>query len=179
MSQLGVQSSPVAGSDLARKVGYRKPPAEHQFKKGVSGNPKGRPKEKPVGAGEPSCGVFDIVLKELGRQIKVTESGKRRKMTVLQAMVRGACNKGLQGDLKAISLLMSQARLMEQDQRRAHRRSFERNVNYKRRTSETIRKEELLGHQLPEPVPHPDDMQIDSKKERVIKRHQEPIQGRH
>ena len=26
------------------EVGYKKPPKEHQFKPGISGNPKGRPK---------------------------------------------------------------------------------------------------------------------------------------
>jgi len=151
-----------------RKVGYCSPPEEHRFKGGVSGNPKGRPKKKPAEAEEPPFELYDIITKELGRRIKVTESGKPRRMSVLQAMMRNACNKGLQGDLKAFSLLLHQVRLMEQDRRRARRRSFDRQVDYKRRTSETIRKEESWGNQPPNPVPHPDDMQIDSKRERVI-----------
>ena len=34
----------LPSSEPAYKVGYRKPPAESQFKPGRSGNPRGRPK---------------------------------------------------------------------------------------------------------------------------------------
>ena len=39
------ESQGFPASDGHQQVGYRKPPAAHQFKPGQSGNPKGRPRK--------------------------------------------------------------------------------------------------------------------------------------
>ena len=49
-------------------VGYGKPPKSGQFKKGQSGNPKGRPKG--------SLDYTTYVQQMLSAQVTVTESGK-------------------------------------------------------------------------------------------------------
>ena len=40
---------------MAGNVGYKRPPKEHQFKKGQVANPKGRPKKDPGRLIEPSA----------------------------------------------------------------------------------------------------------------------------
>jgi|SRR5580658_2525257 hypothetical protein len=75
-------------------VGYGKPPRNTQFQKGISGNPKGRPKgSKSVAA----------VLSRVGRQrVKVTVNGRVRHLTKLEASATQLSNKAASGDLKAI-----------------------------------------------------------------------------
>jgi hypothetical protein len=51
-------------------VGYRKPPREHQFKPGQSGNPKGRPRG--------SKSFTTLLVEELGTKITIQENGVRR-----------------------------------------------------------------------------------------------------
>src|ERR1035441_52827 len=79
------------------EVGYGKPPEDRQFKKGVSGNPTGRPK-KPLDFGS-----------ELDRELKskliINENGKRKVITKSVGFKRQAVNKAVSGNLQAIRLL--------------------------------------------------------------------------
>jgi hypothetical protein len=81
------------------RVGYRRPPKEHQFQKGRSGNPKGRPK-----------GVKNLATdidEECRELLVITEGGKRRVITKQRAMVKSLLNKAALGDAKAATLFFS------------------------------------------------------------------------
>lgn len=65
-------------------VGYKKPPAHKRFKKGQSGNPKGRPKN--------SKNIRNMLRDILNETIPVTENGQSRLMTKREALLRKVVN---------------------------------------------------------------------------------------
>ena len=72
------------GPNAPYKVGYRKPPANKQFKKGQSGNPGGRPRKVKSWS--------EVVAKELQRTIVVREGGKIRRLTKQEAIATRVVN---------------------------------------------------------------------------------------
>jgi hypothetical protein len=82
------------------RVGYRKPPKHSRFKKGLSGNPKGRPKRKAPEAGE-------IVMDVLNATAEYSERGRIKKaprwMLVLKTLVKFA----LKGDVRSAETLLT------------------------------------------------------------------------
>jgi len=75
------------------EVGFQRPPRHTQFRKGTSGNPKGRPREaKNLAA------VLDEALAE---KVAIVENGRRRKITKRCAMIKQLVNKAASGDLRA------------------------------------------------------------------------------
>jgi hypothetical protein len=82
-----------------REVGYAKPPEKSRFKKGVSGNPKGRPKRKPLAAG-------DIVNKVLNATAEYRERGQTKKATRRELTLRNYVRLALKGDAKAAETLL-------------------------------------------------------------------------
>jgi Family of unknown function (DUF5681) len=81
------------------QVGFGKPPKERQFRKGQSGNPKGRPR----GSRNAST-LLDELLKE---RVVVSENGRRREMTKLEAILKQLVNRAAQGDHRATQLLLA------------------------------------------------------------------------
>jgi len=91
-------SKPTNGAGAKYQVGYKKPPATHQFKKGQSGNPKGRPK------GIPS--LSELFLREASRMVTIKSGDQVREAPKREALVRRLIDMALQGDLAAARLAL-------------------------------------------------------------------------
>jgi hypothetical protein len=87
------------------ELGYRKPPKKTRFKKGKSGNPKGRPKG--------SKNMRTVFQKELNSKIPVKENGKSSRITKREAIVKQAVNKAASGDPKAMPVVFNEVRAYE------------------------------------------------------------------
>jgi hypothetical protein len=71
------------------QVGYGRPPVSTRFKKGRSGNPKGRPRNRHREV------PYDTLL---GQMVTVREEGKERRITAAEAFILQLTKKGLEGD---------------------------------------------------------------------------------
>lgn len=83
---------------MAYEIGYRRPPSSGKFKKGTSGNPKGRPKG--------TRNFLTLLDQELAQTIVVNENGKKKSISRMQAMVKRIVSGALQGDQKALLTLV-------------------------------------------------------------------------
>jgi len=89
-------------SDHDDEVGYGKPPKEHRFKKGTSGNPRGRPSR--------TKNMDSLINLELDQAITLKEGGREIRLPKRQAIVKRLVNNALKGDPRAIQYLVQYAR---------------------------------------------------------------------
>lgn len=80
------------------KVGYKKPPKHSQFKRGKSGNPKGRPKRKKES-------MSDLIGKLFNKTIKVSVNGDIKTITQAEAFLSQLYKKAIEGHGPSIKIM--------------------------------------------------------------------------
>ncbi len=79
------------------EVGYARPPQRTQFKKGLSGNPFGRPPKKPD--------FYTELTRVLHDTVTITVDGEPQQVTVQQALLLRLRDEALRGEVWAGKLL--------------------------------------------------------------------------
>jgi len=148
------------------KVGYGRPPAEHQFKKGVSGNPRGRPKRKHAAKStDPlktsSQPANQLLMDEAYRTVTLREGDQIIKLPAIQAVFRAMGVAAMKGNRFAQRTLAELVQQVENSDREAKAEYLKSMIDYKCDGERAI--EDAIGRGItpPEPVPHPDDIMID------------------
>ena len=83
------------------EVGYKKPPVHSRFKKGQSGNPRGRPRPRVRRT------VPTMLAEALQQTIYITENGKRIKVTKLEVFLKQAVNRAISGDFRSLMFVVN------------------------------------------------------------------------
>jgi hypothetical protein len=154
---------------------YRKPPVEHQFKKGKSGNPDGRPPKKKAiqpGPGALGGGIADrlsaMALDEATRPVTVREGDKVSEIPAMQALLRTMFRAASQGDTKAGRQLLEVIARAESRRADTAVEFLQFVAQYKEKHVPVFERHEREGLDPPDIYPHPDDVLIDEATGEVI-----------
>ena len=155
----------MAKHNRPRSNNYRKPPVEHQFKEGRSGNPHGRPKKKKQpGLGALGGGITDrlsaMALDEATRPVTVREGDKVSEIPAMQALLRTMFRAAAQGDTKAGRQLLEVIARAESGRTGAAFEILGYAAQYKEKYLPDFEEHEREGLDPPDIYPHPDDIII-------------------
>lgn len=150
-----------AKAEIIHDTGYKRPPQHSQFKKGRSGNPKGRPKANQSPSIAPSS--VDLTLKEARRMVTVREGDKVHQIPAIEAVVRAQYASATKGSAYAQKHIIETHQRAEKARLAQMRESNERWAGYIRAEREKHAHAARNGLPMPTTLPHPDDVVIDSE----------------
>jgi hypothetical protein len=111
----GKDDKPNEVRETAKSVGYGTPPEATRFKKGISGNPRGRPKG--------SLNVASVFTRTLRERVVINEHGQRKTVTKLEAALKQLVNKAASGEMPALRQLIELSRDAEAKQNQTSEQS--------------------------------------------------------
>lgn len=154
-------------------VGYGRPPASGRFQKGISGNPKGRPRKSKTASASPPPATAPneleaAMLSEARRTIVVREGGKESELSMAEAVVRaigvGAAKGGVihartfMAQYGQSLMIEAQHKQAERD-KRGHQYAYWQ--DYCVRARAEMAAAEAAGSAPAEMLPHPDDIRFE------------------
>jgi hypothetical protein len=145
------------------EVGYAKPPEATRFKPGQSGNPRGRPKgAKNKRPALHEQRMKEIILDEAYRGIQVRDGNRNVTIPMAQAVMRSIAVNAAKGHARAQRLFSELLASTENANKALHDEWLDVAITYKVEWEKELRRREQMGiTDLPEPLPHPDDVIID------------------
>lgn len=151
------------------EVGYGKPPAISRFSPGQSGNPRGRPKgarNKMPALNEER--LKSIILTEAYRTIKVNDGPRQVSVPMAQAVMRSVAVNAVKGQHRSQRLFSELLSATERDNKALHDEWLKTALEYKKSWEEAIERCRQLGLQQPDPVPHPDHIDLDMRTGQIV-----------
>ena len=157
-----------AEESTPQRIGYGSPPSEHRFKKGQSGNPKGRPKKKKRQKSNfvPDFGTKgsdNLLMEEAFNLISLKEDGKIIKLPAAQAVYRAMFLKAIKGDRFARQEVISMLQRKEDEDQQKLTANIDDIVAYKKHAQKVTQEANQMGVSPPEFIPHPDDWATNPK----------------
>ena len=86
-------------------MGYKKPPAHTRFKKGQSGNPRGRPRQDLTAA--------EMFAEEFQSNISIMENGRRIRINKLRLVFKRVINQAIAGNTRPLVSILQRLNALE------------------------------------------------------------------
>ena len=149
-------------------VGFAKPPVATRFKPGKSGNPKGRPKgKKSKLPGMAEERLKTIILQEAYRDVPILERGRAKKVAMIVANIRALAVSGAKGNNRAANIFASSVLKIEEERKQLSSDFFGSAIDYKQKWGAELERRKRQKLDLPDPIPHPDDLILDRQNMKV------------
>ncbi len=157
------KADPSDKTDRDYEVGYGKPPKSGQFQRGQSGNPEGRKrKDKAIDPAPPDLRPTAKAIREEGlRMITIREGDRREQISTTTAVMRALAVAAVKQGSMAMREYLKFTREEEERFIREKRKSFDSWKAYKIKATADVERARRNGWQSPEPIPHPEDIDLD------------------
>lgn len=108
-----------------------------------------------------------LILQEAYRDVPIMERGRAKKVSMIEANIRALAVSGAKGNNRAANIFATAVLKIEAEQKKLASDFFGSAIDYKQKWGAELERRKRLGLDLPDPVPHPDDLVLDRQNMKV------------